>query len=159
MHKQELGLRLIEECKTLKDMIEKSFIVLAEKLKQIRDERLYAPIHESFWSFLQEDLKMSESQASRMITTYEKLILGMGFTPKEILEIGGWNEAYLIAKHAKNKKDAQLLMEKSALMPPTEFRKEIAEYKSGEHKHNWEEVHFRQCKICFIREKIFKDND
>ena len=94
-----------------------------------------------------------------MITTYEKLVIGMGFTSREILEIGGWNEAYLIAKHAKNKKDAQELMEKSALMPPTEFRKEMAEYRVGEHKHFWEEVHFRQCKICFIREKIFKEND
>lgn len=150
----ELKIKIISDCIALKEMIEKSFILLAEKLKRIRDERLYEPAHEGFWQFLQEDLKMSESQASRMIITYEKLILGMGFTASRILEVGGWNEAYLIAKHARNKKEADELIDQASLMPPTEFRKVINDLKAGDkHSHNWIEVHLRQC-ACGAKEKI-----
>lgn len=154
----ELKLKIIEECIALKEMIEQGFIVLAGKLKKIRDEKLYSPQHESFWAFLQEDLKMSESQASKLITTYEVLVLKYGMTERRVLDTGGWNEAYLIAKQAKNKDEADDLIEKSSLMPPTEFRKVLADEKIGPHTHKWEIVNFRQCTKCGLREKIFQDD-
>lgn len=159
MDKQKLALKIIEECIALKEMIEQGFIVLAGRLKKIRDEKLYSPQHESFWMFLQEDLKMSDSQASKLITTYEILVVKYGMTERRVLDTGGWNEAYLIAKQAKNKDEADELIEKSSLMPPTEFRKVLADEKIGEHRHEWLEIHIRQCKKCNLREKIFKEND
>jgi len=138
----------------LKSNIERSFLLLGERLKRIRDEKIYLPAYEAFWCFTEEQLKMSESTASRLISVYQKFILDWKVSPEKVIDIGGWNEAYLICKQAKNKDEAEELLEKYALMPPSEIRKEVASLKVGEHKHDWYELHIRQCRVCGLKEQI-----
>lgn len=147
----------LEKTVELKSSIERSFLLLGERLKKIRDERLYLPSYEAFWCFTEEQLKMSESVASRLISVYQKFILDWKVSPEKVVEIGGWNEAYLISKHAKNKDEAEEMLEKYALMPPSEVRKDVASLKVGEHRHEWIEVRIRQCKACGLREKIYNE--
>jgi len=150
-----------EWCKkavVLKQNLEKNFIVLGGLLLKIRDEELYKPDWEAFWEFCEGEMKMSESQASRLITAYKKLILEYGFTDEFVVEAGGWNEAYTVAKLARDRNHALELLEKGKLMPPSDFRKELSLEKVGEHKHDFFIVNQRQCRICGLREKIYDNN-
>ncbi len=157
--KQEIGFSYCEETKALKDNLEKGFLALGERLKRIRDEKLYMPVHENFWAFLQEDIKISESMASRLITVFEKLILGYGVSQETVIELGGWSEAYQVAKLAHSKKEAEELIDKLKLLPPSEQRKELADYKAGGVcQHEWNEIHIKQCKLCGLKEKVYDQN-
>ncbi|MDL5400733.1 hypothetical protein QSI00_24520, partial [Escherichia coli] len=80
-----------------------SFLLLGERLKKIRDEKLYIPSFEAFWCFAEEEIKLSESTCSRLISVYEKFILEWNIDPADVVAIGGWNEAYLIGKIATTK--------------------------------------------------------
>ena len=155
--KHEVGYNLCQEVKMMSLSIKRNFILMAEKLKKIRDERLYVSAgHEAFWMFCEEDCEMSESSASKLITTYEKLVLKFGISPSKLLK--SWNSAYMIASACDTKEKAEGLLEKN--LPPSELKKELAEMKGGDnHKHSWVEIHIRQCKTCNAREKIIEDNE
>ena len=147
----------LKKTKSLKDDLEHGFLLLAERLFKIRTERLFLPTYEAFWCYTEEELKLSESTCSRLINVFQRFILEWGVSPEKVISIGGWNEAYLISKVAKNKKEAEDMLDKYALMPPSEARKDMAELKAGEHCHNWQEIHIRQCTVCGCREKIYND--
>jgi len=58
----------------LKDEIEKNFLVLGKGLIAVRDERLYIPAWNSFPEYC-EELKLSESKASKLISIYSKFVV------------------------------------------------------------------------------------
>ena len=149
--------KYLEKTKELKETIERSFLYLGERLLKIRNERLFLPSYEAFWCYTEEELKLSESTCSRLINVFQRFILEWGVSPEKVISIGGWNEAYLISKVAKNKKEAEDMLDKYALMPPSEARKDMAELKAGEHKCKMFRVCFDQCEICGTRVKVFND--
>lgn len=93
----------------LKGQIESAYLHLASLLKDIRDNVLYQPQYSNFDEFLQE-LDMSKGTASRMISSYEKLILEYGLDEKDVETIG-WSKGYLVSRLAKDKSEAKELVE------------------------------------------------
>jgi hypothetical protein len=156
-NKNEIGHDICQEVKMMSLSIKKNFILMAEKLKKIRDEKLYiGGGHETFWQFCEEDCEMSESSVSKMITTYEKLVLKFGISPAKLLK--SWNSAYLIASACETKEQAEDLLEKNLV--PSELKKELADMKSGgECKHLWNHVEFDQCKKCNLKQKNYDEKD
>jgi len=147
------GYEKCQEAIALKDVIGEGILTLGKKLKDIRENRYYHPTHETFWQFCEEDMKMSDSKASRLISVYEFFILKHGISPTKVLELDSWDTAYKISLTAKSKDEAERLLD----LVPSELKKEMAGLKNGEHKHEWVETHVRQCKICQLREKIYND--
>jgi hypothetical protein len=149
MPTKEVGHQICEKAVALKNKLEIGFLELGKLLKQIRDEKLYMPEFEAFWMFTEEKLQITESTASKMIKVYVRCILEWDISPDTIVGVGGWNSAYEITCIASSKEQAVDLFEKREIMPPSEWKKEVADMKDGgECDHHWGKVDFYQCSKC-----------
>jgi hypothetical protein len=153
-NKNELGYTECQKVVELNKKIQSTFLIMAEKMKAIRDGKLYiGGGHETFWQFCEEDLGMSESTASKLITSYEVLILKYKISHEKVLQ-NGWTNCYRIACASETKEQAEELLDKN--LPPSELTKELADKNGGgECRHEWKEIHLRQCSKCMSKEKIF----
>lgn len=157
MNKEITNTNYCEETRKLKGALETGFIKLGERLKKIRDERLYEGRWNNFEEFV-ADMQMSEATASRLITVYSKFILEYGMDSDEIGSIG-WSTLYVLAKSVDNKKEAKEFVEKALVCKRSDLEEELREKKakanSRECEHDYFEVHFKQCKKCGVRVKIY----
>ena len=81
--------------------MEEGTLILAQRLKEIRDKEKYLSSWESFADYLLE-IRMTESKASRLITVYEKWVLEGGFSEQELAPIG-WSNLYEARNHVSQK--------------------------------------------------------
>ena len=143
----------------LKDTIEKNFLTLGLLLKDIRDNRRYS--QEAFWCFCEEDMKFSESKASRLIKVIEVMLLGWKWNEERIIKIGGWDSAYLIASTAKDQKEGENMYEKGetadGFLPPSEYRKIVSEHKQGVECKHTDTYMLKICRKCGYKEKMYND--
>jgi len=146
----------LESTIALVKTIEESFLVLSERLKKIRDDKLYESSYDNFEEFL-EEAKVSPATASKMIQIYEKFILELGFSNEEVVESGGWSLLYSIIPFCKNKTQAKEWMGKTKILPRHELEVAIREERTGvdsyKCEHEMQEVCFKQCKVCGLRTK------
>jgi hypothetical protein len=105
MSKELTNYNVCIECKEWKEQIEIAFLVLGEKLMNIRDKHLYVGSWESFEDYLKE-IKMQPSVASRLIKVYKTFVVGFELPPKMIASAGGWSNAYEIAGKSQTKEEA-----------------------------------------------------
>jgi hypothetical protein len=140
-----------EEAVSLKGQIEKAYLTLAKIIKDIRDNVLYQPQYSKFPEFLQE-LDMTEGTASKMIKTYEQLVLEYAFNETEIEQIG-WTKGYLVAKTAENKEEAVDLLEIAKIQTVKDLELTIKEQKTGINQMTCEhELQTLQiCKKCGLK--------
>jgi hypothetical protein len=138
----------------LKGQIEKSYIVLSALLKDIRDNRLYQPQYDKFPEFLME-LEMTEGTASRMIQSYEKLVLKYAF-PQEKIESIGWSKCYLVSKNAKSRGEAEELLELADTLSHKDLDITLKERYQGidqsSCEHDWKTI--RICSNCGLKEHV-----
>ncbi len=146
-----------KETISLKNSLEAGFIDLGKRLKNIRDNELYGTQYQTFPLFC-EELKMSESKASKIILVYERLVLKYGIDPNTIAEAGGYSDVYAISNRAQTKEEAEEWLARGALLTSSDLRKEIALAKvGGACEHDMHELHINQCKLCGYKEKVFTD--
>ncbi len=146
----------LKETKRLREMIEGGFLTLGARLQKIRDERLYEGIHDSFREFL-EDVKLTESFASRLITIHQRFVVEFGMKPKELAPIG-WSSLYQIAKQIENQDEARELVAMAGQVRREDLEDELRERRTGcvEHVFTEERIVLRRCKICG---KLVKEHD
>lgn len=153
---KSISTQYLEDTKKLVAVIEESFLVLGERLCKIREDRLYEGQHENFESFLDE-IKVSPASASKMIQIYQKFIVEFEFSNEEVAKAGGWSLLYTIIPFCKSKSQAKEWMNKTKELPRHELEIAIREERTGidsyECKHDWNEVCFKQCKTCGLRQK------
>ncbi len=139
----------------LKSTIEEGFIKLAERLYKIRGERLWESEYDTLEEFLLE-LDLSLPTCSKLCSIYENWVLKAG-VKVETLAGSSWTSLYsaipLLEKQNANELAAELklLTRADAIEKVRETMKPCA-------KHDWEDVHFRQCRKCMKREKVYQDN-
>lgn len=142
----------------LRDQIEEGFLVLAERLKKIRDEQLYASEYDSFDSFIAE-LRVSRSTAYKIIGVFEKFILLGELNPADVAR-RGWGNLCLFLGFIKNKSDAREIFDRISPLTRTDASRELLEMKTGKSmkdcQHDFEEIHLRQCRICGLKEKVYE---
>lgn len=144
----------LEGTKDLKNDIEKRFLLLGKRLKKIRDEQLYVPEYEKFYEWLEGEMKMSESTASRLITVYTVFIEKYEMDMEVVSQIG-WSDAYALSKSVKTKEEAEEWLEKGALLTSSDLRKELVEFRRGKPcDHTWEKIPYEQCTGCGERRRI-----
>lgn len=157
---KEISYGYLQETLKLKENIENGFLSLGERLMKIRDEEMWKAGYDSFADYL-EEMKMSESNASKLISVYSKYILEYDIEPEKVLAVGGHSVAYAILPFAKSKEKAEEWLEKGRHLTRQHIEQEIREMKTGiridECDHDWNEVHIRQCRSCGLREKVHDD--
>lgn len=155
----QIALEYCTDTLTLKDKIEESFLLLGQRLKKIRDEELYKGQYETFPNFL-EELKVSESVASRLISVYQRFMVEYGLSQEKVLRVG-WSDAYQIMKATDNKEEAEEWVEKGQVLSSGDLRKELTEKRTGKDMRTCEHEFYtlRVCRKCQTKEKVFDDNE
>lgn len=138
----------------LKATIETSFLVLGERLRNIREDKLYMGEYETFDEFLLT-AKISKASASKLITVYETFIMKFKMAPKQLAEVG-WSSLYAIAGHADTKEKAKDLVQKAGLLTRDHLLATLKEDGEGHNhcKHADTRV-VEVCNNCSHRRQIF----
>ena len=141
----------------LRNQLEEGFLVLAERLKKIRDEQLYTNEYDSFETFLME-LAISRSTAYKIIGVFEKFVL-LGEIEPGMVASHGWGNLCLFLGQIRTKEEAVAIFNRVSQLTRTDATRELAEMKTGKPQasceHEWSEVHLRQCAHCKLKEKIY----
>jgi len=143
----------------LKNKIEVAFLTLGEMLYQIRTNSLFEGSWETFADYL-EEIKMSESVASRLITVYSKMILEYKISPDLIAKAGGWSNAYEIVKLSKNKEETEKWLEDSSSKMAKDIKIAIREAKTGvsqETCKHYDTYLLRICRKCGDKETVHEE--
>ncbi len=147
-----------EQTISLKSGLEEGFFVLGERLAKIRDEELYQPSWDSFPEFL-EEMKLSEATASKLINIHLQFVVKFGIDKQKLLEMGGWSDLSEILKLADSKEKTIEIIDELGPLLRADRRRALSEKKTGismgECLHDWTTVHFKQCKKCQERKKVF----
>jgi N-glycosylase/DNA lyase len=146
----------------LKDEIEKNFLILGKGLMSVRDARLYDPAWHSFAEYC-EELKLSESKASKLISIYSNFVLAFEIPEKKILSAGGWTVASKIATAVGDSKELSVkYLDLAAVLSQADLDKELNAHKTGTDEivclhPNLVELHFHYCDVCKMKRKIYSD--
>jgi len=147
--------KFLQETVELKSTIEQSFLALAERLYKIRGERLWDGEYDTFDEFLTE-LDLSAATCSKLCSIYEHWILKAG-VKVEALGKCAWSSLYE-AIPLLEKGNANELAEELKLLTRADAIEKVRETMKPCERHDWQDVHFRQCENCGKREKIYQDN-
>lgn len=137
----------LRETIELRKSIDEGFLNLGERLKKIRDNKLYEIDYESFDLFLSE-LKISSGTASKLIQIYEIYILEYKISYEKLSQ-SNWTSLYEMLPLATSKEKAVNLVEHGSLMRREDIKSKVREAKFGKNcKHQYYELHIKQCKVC-----------
>ncbi len=126
--------------------LEEGFLMLGERLKKIRDGRMYEPNHETFYDFLVE-CRMTESKASKVISVFEKFIEEYGFKPEQLTQIG-WSLLYESIGLIKNKTEAKEMVHELTNRHNKDGRIYLLEKKRGVTQEECKHVDQYQITVC-----------
>lgn len=140
------GYNKCEMAKQKKKNIEFEFLALAQLLSEIREERAYSPMHDSFEEFLME-LDISPGTASKLMSVYEKLVVQFQIPQQSIVDTKGWSKAYLVAKNCETKEEAEEWLERAKIAHRRDLEADFKETYQGIDQSACEHE-FRILKIC-----------
>lgn len=141
----------LEATINLKDKIEEGFLVLAERLKKIKDEQLYVTEYGDFDSFV-EELRISRSTAYKIIGVFEKFILLGELHPVDVARCG-WGNLCLFLGHIQTKADARETFARISGLTRGDATRELVELRTGkpqskcQHLDTYEITCCRECGI------------
>lgn len=156
---KELAENYLQGTLRLKAELEKNFLTLGERLKRIRDERIYLSTHTSFVEFLWE-AKMTESTASKLINVFTQFVETLNLNEDRILEAGGWTTVYKLKDLCIDRESADEWLDKARDLSPKDLDIVIREAKTGivqaecEHR---DMVKMNYCPDCHQKTKIYPD--
>ena len=127
------------------------YLMLAERLYHIREERLYEPAWSSWHEYTMEFKDLSPASISKMISVYELFIMQYGFKPNELTKAGGWTKLYQLMKQINSKADAEKWLGLAEVHSRQDLDKLLVESKTGVSMHeckHTETVTIRVCADC-----------
>lgn len=136
------------------------YMMLAERLHNIKTDRLYEPYWGSWHEFTMEFKDLSPASISKMISVYDLFVLQYKFKPAELTKAGGWTKLYQMMKHIHSKKDAEKWLEKASVLSRQDLEKEIVISKTGiemsecAHKDTYL---VRVCRDCELKVEEYKE--
>lgn len=143
----------------LKKNIELAFLVLGEKLHTIKEQELFYSNWESFNDYL-EEIKISPSVASRLITVYTKMVLEYNLSNELIANAGGWSNAYEIIKITNSKEEAEEWLKDSENRMSKDTKIALREAKYGVKQEDCDHDYYqlRICRKCNDKQMIYEEN-
>lgn len=142
----------------LKKDIERSFLELGARLLKIRDSEMYFPSYQNFPEFLLE-MRMSEGNASKLISVYQKFVLNFGISEEKLIAVGSWSTLYEIGKHATSREHAEELVEGAKHQTRDDTIKLLKgdDAKVAACRHS-DTYLLRVCRGCGDKAKVHEDN-
>jgi hypothetical protein len=134
----------IEETLKLKHNIETAFLALGERLYRIQEGCLWRGAYNSYEEFL-VDLDISPSQASRLKSIYEVLILQHSFKPSKIAHIGQ-RRLYAVLPMCTSKSSSAAILEATEGLTSKDVELMVRSEKVGKHQHEW--ITYTMCAVC-----------
>lgn len=139
---------------------------LAKRLKKIDEEKIYKKLDEtsypSFKRYL-DSIGINYKTAREIIGVYETFVLAGGKTIDQLAKIG-YHRLTTIKPYLFEKQDGQYVLVK----PQEELDQLLSDAESdittddlmqarrdkevGPHEHDFSEIHYRQCKLCRLKE-------
>jgi hypothetical protein len=148
--KSDVQTTFIKKTLELRDHIEGAFLELGSRLMKIRNEKMWAGEYESFGEFL-EEMRISEATASKMIAVYSTYVVTHKMDITQLAK-AGWSNLYSAIPLLESKKyTIDEVLERAITWRRVDIQNEVREESIGEHRHDWNEYHFKICSIC--REK------
>ena len=147
--------KYVTETVALVKNLEEGFLVLGERLKRIRDERLYLPSYDNFEIFLME-CRLTPSKASRLISVYETYVEKFGFDPEKIAAVG-WSLLYEAVPLLISKQKATEVLHELTERADRDGRIYIREARSGlaqEDCAHRDVYVLKVCRTCGDKQKI-----
>lgn len=124
-----------------------NFLNLAERMKAIRDQGLFAPKWGSFQDFTLEVNEFSMSMINRLINIHEKFVLTAGIDENNLSE-AGWTKLAMTLPYVNTKDEAIHWAEQAKLLSKSDLRKEIAELKTGKKMANCKHEESYLLRVC-----------
>lgn len=141
----------------LKNQIEHMFLQLGAALKEIKENNHYEPQWSSFHEYVEMELNMSPSKASKLQSVYETF---SGVDEEKLVKAGGWSNLYEIQEVVDNEDDAEEWIEKAGTLTRKDLRTEIRKRKTGiepaECDHDDSYI-IRVCRKCKQRIQIHEE--
>lgn len=125
----EQAFNLDTEIKQLKNNLNGGFLLLAEKLKTVRDMQLYKTLnYDTFEEYIaQPELSFNRSSVFEFISIYEKFVLELKVQPAGLI-LTDWSKLQVI-KPFVNEENVNELLTKAKELSRSDLRKEIQEEK------------------------------
>lgn len=153
---KEIDYQYCSKTLELKDMIERSYLVLGERLMKIRDGELFRGQWETFEAFV-NDMKMSKATASKIINIYQRFVVEYGISPERILGAGGWSVVAEALPLIRTKSDAEGWLHSMEHLSRDDVRREIREKRTGisQIKCNHDNSYtIKVCRDCGFKEAV-----
>jgi len=134
------------------------YLMLGERLYNIRHQRLYEPFWSSWGEYCMEFKDLSPASISKVIAVYELFVLKLGFTTEELADSGGWTKLYQISRFVKDKEDAIKWLATAKDQTRQDLEKHLIEAKTGvdmtecSHENTYM---IRVCADCGDKERVF----
>lgn len=150
---------ICDEAIGLKKSLETQFLALGEHLLRIKTELLYEP-HFGSWGAFLDEMKISESQASRLMGIYQRFVVDYGFAPGQLAEAGGWTTVARLLPVATTKKKAEKYLHLAKELTRADLEKELREERTGTeeracaHKRSYV---IKICPDCGLKERVYEE--
>lgn len=132
--------------------IEGDILALAERYYRISQMRLFLPYWETFEDYCDELKNMSYASVMKLIDIHATFVVSYKFSPARIAKAGGWTKIAEVLPVIKNKKDAEVWLDKAETLSRAHLRAEVNEKKTGipqitcKHKDFYLLKHCRACR-------------
>lgn len=127
----EINKTFCDETADLKTNVESQFLILGERLKKIRDEKLYDGYWHDFEEYVNDAMSMSKANSSKLINIYEKFSLAYHISEKRLAKLGK-DKLQEILPMVHDAETAAFWIDKAENMKRRDdLRREIAEFKTG----------------------------
>lgn len=113
----------LKETIALRSEIEGAFFTLGERLKRIRDEKLFESEYQNFDEFLLT-AKISKATASKLIKVYETFVLEYKLPMNKLRSIG-YSSLYAISGHINNKDKAEELVDRASMLTRNDLEQSL----------------------------------
>lgn len=139
---------------------------LASRLKQVEDGKLFLKLDEKSYPTFPMYLKsvgLNYKTVRELIGLYETYILTAGFTIDQLADIG-YAKLTVVKPHLFKKEDGEYRMlttleeaqkwveEAKSDITQEDLRQKVREERAGDHEHDFENISFRKCKLCGLKE-------
>lgn len=119
----------LQETAQLAKQSEIGKLALAQRFYEIRTKKLFRPLYTTMREYA-EEIKIDNSVVSRLATIHEKMVLTLGVKIEEIGKVG-WTKIAVALPIINTKDEADHWMELAKVLSKADFKKEVAEARSG----------------------------
>lgn len=136
-------------------------MALAQRLYDIRENKLYLPYWENFNAYCTEMSAMSSSQRSKLLNIHERVVIEGGISSEDVGR-AGWSKVYTALPLIHDPETARHWVDMATQLSKKDLEEEVAEARTGKLIKDCQHTDtytIRICKDCGFKERVYLDGD